>query len=542
MSTRSFDVMSKSRWILAGILLIGFALRLNVILGSTYHWDEEREWIPFALSISVEPGEVNLPIRAVSHPILPAYLIKLGSLVGGENPFGFRVMSLLAGVGTIWVVAYIALLWRGPWAAFWAGSLLSFNEYHIFISSLAIDKPFQLFFAALAIAGFVRFLQTENPKPLYFAGLMTGISFLCKETTVLLLPGFLAAMLLSGRHRHWFKRAAPYLAVVIFVAVISPDVFINLFLPDDVEFGYADQLQRAAGIGFTRHHFLFFARGLVAYVYQLTGQELSDLAPEYASMNSLLGLILLGVASWMALRLVVSREAREETVGMYLTIAFWAVFGFFLFTDVSTQGSLRMLTYVAWFWSDLTLIPACVLAGAFLISLPGTLRTVGYSAAGVAVTYAIGAAVLTRVGTPHGPIVAFDPEYVMPPNGQLVDVKARFNYCFICETDMSIALADVKLREPDGTVSSVLGTNYVTVPDDSPDGTELVLRARDADPSTNPDERWQERMWYDISYTLTDSAGRRQLVEDRIAFPLRPSEYGPRFWTGEVPGEAYLKH
>src|SRR5262249_60492998 len=97
MNPKAFDLSRRPYWIIAGIVLIGFALRLHVVLGSVYHFDEEREWIPFARSISFTPGEVNLPARVISHPILPAYFIKVGSLIGGENPFGFRLMSVIAG-------------------------------------------------------------------------------------------------------------------------------------------------------------------------------------------------------------------------------------------------------------------------------------------------------------------------------------------------------------------------------------------------------------------------------------------------------------
>lgn len=524
---------------LAGIVLAGFLLRLNVVLGSTYHWDEEREWIPFARDISLEPGNVNLPIRAISHPILPAYLIRLGSVVGGDNPFGYRLMSALAGALTVLVIAAVALSWRGFVVAFWAASLLAFNEYHIYVSSLAIDKPFQLFFAALAIAGFSRFLQTENVRALYFAGLMTGVAFLCKETTGLLLPGFLAAMLLSARHRVWFWRAAPYVAVLIFVAVISPDLVINFLMRDDLEFSYSDHLQRAAGLGFTRHHLLFFLRGAIQAVYAFLGQSLSDLAPEYASMNSLLGTILLGVASIMAARLVLNREVRQDATSLYLTIAFWAVFGFFLFIEVSTEGAIQHLTYVAWFWSDLTLIPGCILAGAFLSGLIGKWRTVGYSIAGLAVAVAIADAVFTRVGTPKGPVAAFDPEYILPPDGRRVSARGSINYCAICEKNMSARIVGVELRHPDGATEEALGTDYARIDGDSDSGLGLVLLARDGDPAENPDERWDESMWYDITLELTDSAGSTYLVEERVFSSLIPSEFNPPFWS--VPKERELR-
>jgi hypothetical protein len=174
------------------------------------------------------------------------------------------------------------------------------------------------------------------------------------------------------------------------------------------------------------------------------------------------------------------------------------------------------------------------MAGAVLASLPTPWRIPARGIAAVALGLAIFAAVVARVGTPRGPIVAFNPEFAWPSDGRLVDVDARFNYCMICATDMVIELVDVQLRHPDGSITPALGTDSVMVR--NADGTELLLRARIGDPAENPDERWQEWMWYAISYALTDGEGRRQVVEDRVVFPLQSAQYGPRFWTGEIEG------
>ena len=293
-------------------------------------------------------------------------------------------------------------------------------------------------------------------------------------------------------------------------------------------------MHRAARIGFSRHHFLFFLRDAIAAVYRFRGGTLwFDTAPEFATMNSLTGSIFLGVATWVGLRLIKSREARNDSANLYLAIAFWSIFGFFLFTRVNTEGRLDYLNYVAWFWSDVTLIPAALMTGAVLTSLPSTWRVPAYAIAGVAVLYAFGAAALTRVGAPSGPAVGFNPEYLLPSDGRLVKVKAVFMYCMICEKDMTPKLVDVQRHSPDGTRASVLGTDEARVAEGSADGTDLILRVRDADPAENPKERWYERMWYEITYSLTDRNGQEHVVRDNVQSPLWPEQFGTRFWTGE---------
>ena len=86
-------------------------------------------------------------------------------------------------------------------------------------------------------------------------------------------------------------------------------------------------------------------------------------------------------------------------------------------------------------------------------------------------------------------------------------------------------------RRLDATL--VLGTDAARVAEGSADGTDLVLRARNADPAEKPNERWHERMWYEITYSLTDRDGREHVVKDNVYSPLKPEGFGTRFWTGE---------
>ena len=192
------------------LLLIALALRLYLLLVTSYQWDEERDWLLLAQRISLQPGHINFPLRGY-HPALPAYFMKAGSLLLGKNPIGFRLPSVVAGIVSIVLAIRLALEWAGPAAARWTAVLLAFNEYHMQTSVIAQEKIYYLTFALFAIGVFSRFLRTGKIGYLYLAAVATGLSFLCKELAFLLLPAFLVVLFLPG-NRSWLRRKEPYLA------------------------------------------------------------------------------------------------------------------------------------------------------------------------------------------------------------------------------------------------------------------------------------------------------------------------------------------
>ena len=257
-------------------------------------WDEEMRWIPLAQSISLRPGHLHLPLHGGHDPSLPAYFIKASSILFGETPVGFRFPSLLAGMLTILFVYLIAREWRGARAGFWAAGLLAFNEYHIGISSFAVEKSYYLCFVSIAVYSFSRFLQTAKPNFLYLTAVATGLGFLCKLLAILLVPVFFITLLVSGS-RSWLRRKEPYIALLIFLVLISPDIYWNVKNPDTTVpiLNYAGHLSRIGGIGFTPHYFLFYGRDAIRGAYHLLRWQLKEYMREYPSMNTLFGAILL---------------------------------------------------------------------------------------------------------------------------------------------------------------------------------------------------------------------------------------------------------
>ncbi len=496
------------RKIVLSLFLIALASRLYPLLTSTYVWDEEREWIVVAERISFHPGNLYLPIHEGHHPSLPAYFIKAGSTLFGKNVLGYRFFSLAAGMLTLLVLWRLAARWAGPAAAMWTLALLVLNEYHIGVSILAVEKSLQHLFAALSLYGFYRYLAGENVKCLYLSAVTAGLACLCNECSVLLLAAYGLALFWS-RGWSWLRRRDSYLALGIFVLTISPDVYANLrWSGSDLGANYVDHLSRIGGVGFNRHHMLFFGRDAVAFVYDVLGRKLHDQAPEYPAMNCLFGALLLaavGASLWGFRRLDVAGKLFLSLFGVVLVF----------FSSVRPAATRRGLDPVVWLWVDLTLPAAVLLSAPVLSRQGGWRRTAVLAAAGLVVLYA-GFSVWGRgLGFPSASAAAV-PEVLWPADGRSEEVRVFFNVCAVCKPASDVKLMDVLVNEGPGR-ADIEGADLGT------DDRSFRLRAAFAGGKPRV---------YTAVYRVPDYFGIERTVQAQIFAPTRfDRPRPPRFWT-----------
>lgn len=278
--------------ILIYILLMAAVARFYTAWTVCDQYIETEEFIPCAESISWD----YLPIRDYQHPALPSYFIRashaiFGSLSFGNELFAYRVMSVLAGLASIYFIYLTATLWWGSTAGLIAAFLLAANRYHIFISAHAIDLPFDMFFSSIAIWAFSLFLWKEtqekpkleaegqalnenrmrSAKWLFFAGISCGLAFLCKEFAALMLPIFFLSVCFVPRLRTWLRRWELYAAAGIFLLVISPDLIVNLTKPIDPDLqpcytSYTEHFSRIARFEFNVQPILFYFGDIFTYL------------------------------------------------------------------------------------------------------------------------------------------------------------------------------------------------------------------------------------------------------------------------------------
>ena len=373
------------------MLLGAAAARLQLADTRPLVYDEANTSIPLSRLISFDEETRNLPLRAVNHGALPAYFVKASTTLFGERLLGYRVVHVVASLLTIVLVGLLVRRVYGPEAALAASTLLAFNEYFLSVSARATAHLPYLLLATLAIVSFSRFLLSRRVAWLYLAGGALGLAFYCKEHVVLLLPVFLGA-LLGRRVRGWLRTPHPYLAALLFAALIAPDVAWNVAARPDVDrvtYGnrdapqatYANHLKRIGGLGFSLYPIAFYGHDTTMAIYRAaTGETMDDNTPEYAAMNLAFGVVL--VASVLVTTV---RPLAADPLQPFLLIAFWTVFGVF---TLIKRGDSSGLDSVSWLWVDVTMIPAAMMAGACLTRLSGVSRRAAWLVIVAAACYA----------------------------------------------------------------------------------------------------------------------------------------------------------
>jgi 4-amino-4-deoxy-L-arabinose transferase-like glycosyltransferase len=437
--------------LLIGILAVAAALRLFVLTGSVYIWDEERAWLYVARAISFDPAALHLPIRENLHSALTAYFVKLGSLAFGEGPLGFKLPSLFAGLATIWIVARLAREAFGLAASRWAALLLTFNEYHIAVSTLALEKSFYLLFCAAALYAFFRFQRELNARWLYATAAALAFAFLSKEIAGLLGVALLASLVCSEQ-RGWLVRRETAIAAGIGLLLISPDLYWNFARPSaaDTAASYSDHFARVSGFGFSYQPLMFFARDALRELFAAQGVELIDHVDEYPSMNGAWGALLVAGVLAALLRRASWRHDAERG----LLLVFLLVVAFF--TLIEGSGGDERLDGTVWHWVDASAIAAIPLAGAFLARLSGKgIRTAAIAVVALAAGLATLSALSNNLGLPRA-AAALSPASLQPANSRLVPVHAAFVWCARCDPAPQLVAEQIQVRTTAGTVRRAL--------------------------------------------------------------------------------------
>ena len=480
--------LERKLWI--PLLLVGVALaaRLGMVLTSVYLWDEDREWIRLANTISLD----HLPLRGVTHPVLPAYFIHLGSTLFGASFLGFRAFSVLAGALTVLAAYRIVERRAGALGGVVAAAALALNEYHVMVSSVAVDMVFYLLFSMLALGAFLRFLEEPGASWLLLTGLLTGLGYCCNERAGLLVPLWCLALLLSGNAR-WLGRWPTWAALALFLAC---------FLVAKTEAGSGGQLDRFAGFGVTAQPLAFYGKGAVRKLLSFVHTGFKDWAPEYPSMNALLGAALLA-ATVLALSL---KRLREDAAVRTCLALFLLVMALLVFVDTRYSEEANLAPQ-AWYWADLSLLPTALLAG--IAAGRGGL-------AGRAVAVAVLAGALlgalhvagSRLGT--SPIQGGAlPGLITPADGRMAELRTGFLTCATCPQDPAVALKKIEVRRQ-GEGWRVVSPDEAVVHD--PGGRRLALRA-------TPGNVYA--LWFDV--------GGREMAFDVVVRDA-PSRYPPPFW------------
>ena len=154
-----------------------------------------------------------------AHPLLFQGMLSVVYHFGGVSTLAGRLMSALFGLGTVVLLYFIGRLLYDRRVGFVAALIGSVMPYLVVVNrQILLDGP-MTFFATLALYLMARFAQSLQPVWLYAASGVLGLTFLAKETSILLLGGVYAFLALTRtitvRLRHLVIASAIYLAIIL---------------------------------------------------------------------------------------------------------------------------------------------------------------------------------------------------------------------------------------------------------------------------------------------------------------------------------------
>lgn len=256
------------------IVLVAVALRLvlsavvPLFPDETYYWEWSR----------------NLAIGYFDHPPVIAWIVRAGTMVFGDTPFGVRFVPILAGGGCAFAVILMARSVGGDAPARLAAILFSVMPLVAVGSVLATPDMPMLCAAAWAMYAVLRALgmparadQADGPDDgsaalrwWILAGVSFGLAMSSKYTSVLVPVSIAAAFVMHGKLQNRFGQPGPYAAVAIASLVLAAVLFWNA-MNDWVSFRF----QLSHGLGAPRGG----ALGVLNRELELLGGQVGLVSP-----------------------------------------------------------------------------------------------------------------------------------------------------------------------------------------------------------------------------------------------------------------------
>lgn len=213
------EKLARPEWApIIGILLLAAAVRLWSVNSLGFNTDE-AVYAGQAAAIAQAPDLKDIFPIFRAHPLLFQFFLAVLYSFGVSDLIG-RLAAVAVGLATVFLVYKLGELLYGRRAGLVAALFLALMPYHVIVTrQVLLDGPMALF-ATLTLYMLARFAQTEQPVWLYAAGGAMGLTFLSKETGIILLSGIYGFLALSPEIKVRIRDLA--IAMASMVLVIAP--------------------------------------------------------------------------------------------------------------------------------------------------------------------------------------------------------------------------------------------------------------------------------------------------------------------------------
>ncbi|PIN81598.1 hypothetical protein COV11_01615 [Candidatus Woesearchaeota archaeon CG10_big_fil_rev_8_21_14_0_10_30_7] len=210
--------MKKTNQVLFMILiLLGVLIKIKFLLLNNALWWDASVYIGMAKSF-VDTGGLWEPLRPLIWPLILASIM----LFKVNTIFVAKIIQLIFSLGSAYLVYVIGKRFFGINEAKIASLLLLFTPVITFYEGILLTEIPAVFFGLLTLYFFIN-------EDYFLAGLSSGLSFLTKFPTGLLIIGLLIVTL--GKNKQLFKVAGGFIIPLFFFLVSNYFWYGDLFLP-----------------------------------------------------------------------------------------------------------------------------------------------------------------------------------------------------------------------------------------------------------------------------------------------------------------------
>ena len=206
--------------LIALVLIMGIATGVRVLgVNEIGYNTDEAVYAGQAAAISQDPTLKTIFPIFRAHPLLFQFMLAVLYSFGITDLTG-RLLAVAIGAATVYVVYRLGSLLYGKNVGLLAALILALMPYHVIVSrQVLLDGPL-VFCATLTLYLLARFAVTAQPRWLHAVGVGMGLTFLAKETGIILLGSVYAFLALSSEIRIRIRDLV--ISAILMIVMIAP--------------------------------------------------------------------------------------------------------------------------------------------------------------------------------------------------------------------------------------------------------------------------------------------------------------------------------
>jgi len=215
-----------STTVLVVALAVGVFLRTWQLNAIGYNTDE-AVYTGQAAAIAGVPGLSSLFPIFRAHPLLFQFTLSLLFHFGFQDLWG-RLLAVLVGMGTVLMTYFTGKFLYGKTAGALAALFVAFMPYQVIVSrQVLLDGPMALF-ATVTLYTLARYGHGQRREWLYASGAAMGLTFLSKETGILMLGAIYTFLALARELRLRIIDIIISALILLVVTLTGPGRWISL--------------------------------------------------------------------------------------------------------------------------------------------------------------------------------------------------------------------------------------------------------------------------------------------------------------------------